>query len=145
MDFPDDGASAPGEARNHLTQPAVRASFIAGGQEFTDVNPIARGVTQKAETIPGLRAPNSDRATMHAEIGAMIQAKDAGISGGTGLLEIQGLNVCAPYCRGDVKSIARALGLESLTVKDADGTIYHFPTKQSLQPIKNGGQGWKRS
>jgi hypothetical protein len=87
-------------------------------------------------------SPNADRATMHAEIGAMMQAKDAGIRGGAGLLQVQGKNVCANYCRGDVKILARLLELDRLEVKDADGTIYNFPTPQSLQPIKYGGQGW---
>ena len=145
MNYPGDGADAAGETAEDLAQPAVKATFFAGGQKFTDVNPTARAVTQAAETVAGLRAPNADRATMHAEIGAMIQAKDAGISGGDGLLEIQGMNVCAPFCRGDVKTMARSLGLESLRVKDADGTIYYFPTPQSLRSIRNGGQGWKGS
>jgi hypothetical protein len=79
---------------------------------------------------------------MHAEIGAMLQAMDAGIRGGAGLLELQGKNVCANYCRGDVKTLARLLELENLKVKDADGTIYNFPSRESLQPIKNGGQRW---
>jgi hypothetical protein len=79
---------------------------------------------------------------MHAEIGAMIQARDAGIRGGAGLLEIQGRNGCTNYCRGDVKTMARLLELDRLEVKDADGTIYNFPTPQSLKPIKQGGQGW---
>ncbi len=140
-----DGSNVARETAEGLGEPAVRATFLAGGQKFTDVNPTARAVTQEGETVAGLRAPNADRATMHAEIGAMIQAKDAGIRGGAGRLEIEGMTVCAPYCRGDVKTMARSLDLDSLTVKDADDTIYNFPTRQSLQPIKDGGQGWKGS
>ncbi len=134
--------AAAGEPTASGAGPAVKATFSVGSRTFTDVNPIARSLLQEGETVPGLRAPNADRATMHAEIGAMIQAKDAGIRGGAGLLEVEGKTICAHYCRGNVKTMARVLELDRLEVQDADGTISLFPTPQSLQPIKHGGQGW---
>ena len=83
-----------------------------------------------------------DLSTMHAEIGSMKQAIDGGVRGGEGVLVVQGKVVCQPYCTGDVKTMARALDLDKLTVLDDDGLLYHFPDPQSLQPVKRGGQGW---
>jgi hypothetical protein len=92
----------------------------------------------------GLSAPNRKKWTMHAEIDAMTQAYDTGVKGGHGVLKIDGpLNMC-PYCKGDVKTMARKLNLDSLTIIDADGTKYFFD-KKGLNKIKDGGMGYKKA
>ena len=138
--------SQPGVAavRGSAQAPAVSATFSVGGQTFVDVNATARASPQAGITVQGVRPPNLNRATMHAEIGAMVQAGDAGVTGGDGLLVVKGKNVCQQYCKGDIKTVARSLNLNSLTVQDTDGAISHFPTPDSLQTVKNGGQGWKK-
>jgi hypothetical protein len=78
---------------------------------------------------------------MHAEIGSMYQALKAGKRGGSGVLRITGLEKCGP-CKGDIKAMARKLGLEELTVYDADGKVYKFVGKELL-PVAQGGKPWK--
>ena len=92
------------------------------GQTFVDVNATARQVRRSGPTIPGARAANTRQDTMHAEFGAMFQAYEAGLRGDHGVLVIQGMMAC-PYCKGDVKTLARSLQLDSLTVHDANGAI----------------------
>ena len=145
MDFPDDGGNAAGEAANNLVQPAVRATFFGGGQRFTDVNPIARAVTQEAETIPGLRAPNADRTTMHAEIGVMVRPRTRESGVALGYWKSRGSMSVLLIAEASSRPWHAQFVSKSLVVKDADGTIYNFPAPQSLQPIKSGGQGWRGS
>jgi hypothetical protein len=121
--------------------PAVTATFKLNDQTFTDVNALARPNRVPGPTVPGLRAPNADLQTAHAEIGAMMQAKNAGLKGGHGVLTVTGEPVCGAYCTGDVKTMGRALGLDSLTVIDSTGTRT-FAGKELL-PISQGGKGWK--
>lgn len=76
-----------------------------------------------------------------AEVGAMHQALEAGVSGGEATLRVKGdLTVCRA-CRGDVKTMARKLGLEKLTVVDADGKVYSF-VGDELKPLPQG-KPWK--
>jgi hypothetical protein len=72
----------------------------------------------------------------------MLQGKQAGVSGGRGVLVIRGKNACS-FCRGDVKTIARALDLDSLTVIDDDGRVLYFLDSDALRPVSEGGKGWQ--
>jgi hypothetical protein len=121
--------------------PDVVATFVIGAQQFADVNPISRELRRNGKTIDGVRPANAELAMMHAEFGAMFQAYEVGVRGGHGVLTIRGLKAC-PWCRGDVKTLARALRLESLTVHDADGTIVVFRTSQDMLPLRQGGKAW---
>uniref|UniRef100_UPI001FE17E23 RHS repeat-associated core domain-containing protein n=1 Tax=Chitinilyticum litopenaei TaxID=1121276 RepID=UPI001FE17E23 len=118
----------------------VDAIFEMGGQIFTGTNPTDRAPRTSGPTSPGLRGPNTNTFDMHAEIEAMSKAKDAGLSGGKGTLTITGKDAC-PYCKGDIKTMARTLGLDELTVHNNGRTIKF--TKQELNTIKQGGKGWK--
>lgn len=91
----------------------------------------------------GLSAPNRHTSTMHAEIEAITTIKTQGASGGTGVLIVKGKNIC-PYCKGDVKNLARQMDLDSLKIIDADGTEYLFD-KKGLNTIKNGGMSYKQA
>ena len=63
---------------------------------------------------------------MHAEIEAMTKAYNSGLNsglrGGSGELTIDGLEACARG-KGDIKTVARALELEELTVYNNGKTI----------------------
>lgn len=117
----------------------VTASFEHQGNTFEGVNPTAREQRTPGATIPGLRGPNTSRADMHAEIDAMLQAHDAGQRGGHGRLTISGMDACS-RCRGDIKTMARALNLDSLTV-DNNGRIITF-NREELRTMREGGKGW---
>jgi hypothetical protein len=121
--------------------PDVEASFIIGGRQFNDVNPLARPARRFGPTIAGVRAANAELATMPAEFGSMLQAFEAGIRGGQGVLTTRRLKAC-PWCRGDIKTLARAMRLESLTVHDADGTIIEFAEPSDFLPLRQGGKAW---
>lgn len=121
--------------------PTVTATFSIGGQTFRDVNPLARTVRTEGPTIPGLRAPNANQLTMHAEIGVMMQAKQAGVTGGHGTLTIQGKPAWC-YCAGDVKTFARYLDLESLTVMN-ENKMTSFSLAQ-LSKVKEGGRSLQK-
>lgn len=125
-----------------MTASDVRARFVISGQVFDDVNPLARTHRRPGATIAGVRPANADQATMHAEFGAMFQALTAGIRGGKGLLTIEGM-ICCPWCRGDIKTLARALQLESLIVHDADGSVIEFTRVGDFLPVRQGGKSWK--
>lgn len=119
---------------------SVGATFEIGGQVFTGTNPTARNPRIPGETLPGLRGPNTSRSDMHAEIEAMMKAHDAGVTGGHGVLTIDGLEACA-RCKGDIKTVARALQLDSLTVNN-NGKQITF-TGSELNKMKDRGKGWK--
>jgi uncharacterized Zn-binding protein involved in type VI secretion len=62
--------------------------------------------------------PNRSMATAHAEIGAMQQAYEAGLTKGHMMkMTVTGKKVCS-YCRSNVVSMAEAAGLESLTIHE---------------------------
>jgi len=119
---------------------SVGATFEIDGQVFTGTNPTARSPRIPGETLPGLRGPNTSRSDMHAEIEAMMKAHDAGVTGGHGVLTIDGLEACA-RCKGDIKTVARALKLDSLTVNN-NGKQITF-TGSELNKMKDRGKGWK--
>jgi hypothetical protein len=121
--------------------PDVVATFELQGRTFQDVNPTARNLRLAGPTVPGLRPGNADQWTMHAEIGAMFQAYEAGLQGGEAVLTVEGIEVC-PWCRGDIKTLARLLSLRRLTVRDASGSLTVFETPKNLLPVKLGGKAW---
>lgn len=121
--------------------PKVTATFSVGEQAFFDVNPTARELRVSGPTIPGLRGPNIDTMDMHAEIGAMFQAYQSGVRGGTATLIVQGEPLCL-RCTGDVKTLARAMDLDHLTIVDESG-MYHF-NSDDLRTIKLGGKGFSK-
>jgi hypothetical protein len=125
-----------------MTQPDVVAEFELQGAQYCDTNPLARTNRVYGVSIPGVRPGNYDRWTMHAEFAAMLQAYDAGLRGGHGKLTVRGAMVC-PWCKGDIKTMARHLRLESLTVLDDDGSVIEFKEPSQFLPIKQGGKAWR--
>jgi RHS repeat-associated protein len=119
---------------------AVTATFEIGGKVFSGTNPTARTPRTPGTTLPGLRGPNTSRADMHAEIEAMMKAHDSGAKGGKGVLTIEGLEACA-RCKGDIKTVARALELDELTVKNNGKTVKFIG--KALNKVKQGGLGWQ--
>ncbi len=121
--------------------PDVVATFELVGRAFDDVNPMARTNRVQGPTIAGVRSGNADRFTMHAEFGAMLQAYEAGMRGGRATLKITGIK-CCPWCRGDIKTLARAMQLDSLVVYDGDGARIEFRSPLDLLPVRQGGLAW---
>ncbi|HEX7314764.1 MAG TPA: PA14 domain-containing protein [Pyrinomonadaceae bacterium] len=124
--------------------PEVFAEFELAGQVFNDVNATARKV-RKSGPLPGLSGSSDDQLVMHAEIGAMHQAYEAGLRGGHGILRVSGSRNVCKYCKGDIKSFASDyLNLETLTVFDTDGIVYTFEAKTGdFRIYQDGGKGWK--
>lgn len=80
--------------------------------------------------------------TAHAEIGAIQQAFDAGITMGKSMtISVTGKNVCG-YCIGDIAAAAKKAGLKELTVRAVDNktglpiTYYWVPGMKSIK-VKN--------
>ena len=121
--------------------PDVVATFELLGRTFEDVNPTARSPRLAGPTISGVRPGNADQWTMHAEVGAMFQAYEAGLRGGQGMLRVDGIVIC-PWCRGDIKTFARLLGLERLSVRDANGVMTEFEKPNDFLPVRQGGKAW---
>ena len=81
---------------------------------------------------------------MHAEIEAMLSAKNKFVTDDAqGTLIVKGKILC-PYCKGDVKTLARQMNLNSLFIIDADGTEYLFD-KDGLEKIIDGGMNYKKA
>ena len=123
----------------------VDATFEMGGEVFPGTNPTDRGTVAerpKGPTVPGTVGPNRDTSSMHAEIDAMMKAKNAGLRGGTGTLIVEGLPVC-DYCRRSIKNMAKALGLDTLIViEKSTGNVYTW-SGIDFNAMKMGGLGWK--
>ena len=123
----------------------VDATFEMGGEVFPGANPTDRGPVAerpKGPTVPGTVGPNRDTSSMHAEIDAMMKAKNAGLRGGTGVLTVDGLPVC-DYCRRSIKNMAKALGLDKLiVVEKSSGNVYTW-SGGDFNTMKMGGLGWK--
>ena len=119
----------------------IFATFSMGGHTFTGINPTDRVPrVEGVNNVEGLRAINKSTFDMHAEIEAMTKAKSAGFTGGTGVLVVRGENIC-PYCKGDVKTMARDLELKKLVIVDADGKVHSFEGSE-LNIVKKGGKGF---
>ncbi|WP_440130194.1 cytidine deaminase-like fold-containing protein [Trinickia symbiotica] len=114
-----------------------------GDQTFAGMNPTERIPRLEGPTLSGLEYPNSNRFSMHAEIDAMMQAHDAGLRGGTGVLTIEGLPVC-DFCKRSLKNMANHLELDEFIVHEkVTGKMYSF-TKADLRKVREGGKGFKR-
>ena len=129
------------------TTPVVTAQARVNGSNFRDVNQTARvggdvntptliaeRISVKSQ-ISGKPLPNGNKATAHAEVGAMQKAFEAGATKGADMtLTVNGQAVCG-YCRGDVAAMAEASGLRSLTViEQATGnTLYWNPGMRTLK------------
>jgi len=72
----------------------------------------------------------------------MFQAYLDGVRGGEGTLVIRDMKAC-PYCRGDIKVLARAMKLDALTVHDGDGKVIAFSTPDDFLPVRQGGKRWR--
>jgi hypothetical protein len=68
----------------------------------------------------------------------MTKAKNAGLSGGKGVLTIKGKVDCS-YCKGDIKTMGRLLKLDKLTVHNNGKTVIF--TGKDLNTVKNAGRG----
>jgi len=115
------------------SNPAVRADAEVDGVKYTDTNQTSRPpeladpntptlindrIEVKLTQNPDKPIPNGNMATAHAEIGAIQQAYDAGMTQGrTMTMTVTGKDVCG-YCRGDVAAAAEKAGLQSLEVKE---------------------------
>jgi len=77
-----------------------------------------------------------------AEIGAMVQALEAGQFGGDATLRVQGNWNATHATKADMKFMARKLHLSRLAVTDADGTFYSFQGVELL-PVRQGGKAWR--
>ncbi|WP_181150307.1 DUF637 domain-containing protein, partial [Photorhabdus hindustanensis] len=114
--------------------PKVTAKLEVNGKIFTDTNQTARASEQanaKQGTLiadrilakkiaKGKELPNGNMATAHAEIGAIQQAYDAGVSKGADLkITVVGKDVCG-YCKGDIAAAADVAGAKSVTVNAVD-------------------------
>ncbi|EOF8196340.1 hypothetical protein HL273_13940 [Yersinia enterocolitica] len=76
--------------------------------------------------------PNGNMADAYAEIGALQQAHEAGVSKGADInMVVSGKDVCG-YCRGDIAAAANAAEVNSLTIhaidKYADPVKYTWET-----------------
>lgn len=137
------GAGAP--------KPVVTAKVSRGFRVFRDVNQTARvgGDQTKKTLIAGYVAakrsvrmgnalPNGNMATAHAEIGALQQAYDAGVTQGAAFtLTVTGKPICS-YCLGDIAKMAELSGLKSLRVHEkATGRQYYWTRgMRRIRPVE---------
>ena len=64
--------------------------------------------------------PNGNMADAHAEIGVMQQFSDLGNTKGKHMdLTVKGQEVC-DYCKSDIKSMAKSMELESITIHEVE-------------------------
>ena len=120
----------------------VDAIFNMAGESFYGVNPTERSNRVKGDTLPGLAGPNSSRFDMHAEIDAMIQSYDKGHRGGTGILTVEGKDICR-YCKRSLKNMAQHLELDEFIIHEkTTGNTYKF-NGTDLNKVREGGKGFK--
>lgn len=100
---------------------------------FADPNKptlIAENIASKKPIKNGGTYPNANMAEAHAEIGAIQQAYEKGVTKGKDMvIHVQGRDVCS-YCRNDIATAARKAGLKSVTVhainKDGKPVVYDW-------------------
>jgi RHS repeat-associated protein len=122
----------------------VTALFEIGGKVFEGVNPTRRNprVDSAIPELQHLGYTNANTFSMHAEIDAMKQAKDLGLSGGKATLMVEGLDIC-PSCRPAIMDYAKSMGITELEIHELNsGKVYRFQGKE-INQIKNGGKSWK--
>lgn len=143
-------AAGDGEHGSDSVVAVVTAEALVNGASFHDVNQTARvGVDIEQPTLiaeriaeksaqSGKILPNGNMGTAHAEVGAIQQAFDAGVTSGSAMkLVVKGKAVCG-FCRGDVAAMANKADLKSLEVyEEATGnTLYWQPGMKSLKKAK---------
>lgn len=121
------------------TNQNARSPALANPKKLTL---ISEEVANKPPTRNGATYPNSNMAEAHAEIGAIQQAYENGVTEGKNMvIHVQGRDVCT-YCRNDIATAARKAGLRSVTVRAIDEKnrlhIYTWSSgKNSLKEVKN--------
>ena len=128
-------------------RPVVTAEATVNGQVFRDVNQTARvDANSEKPTLIAARVarkeaekkkslPNSNMGTAHAEVGAIQQAFEAGVTKDAAMtMEVSGKAVCG-FCRGDVAAMAEKAGLKSLKIeeKETGKILYWKPGMRSLK------------
>lgn len=99
---------------------------------------IAESVASKPPMKDGSPRPNGNMAEAHAEIGAIQQAYERGVTQGKDMvIYVQGKDVCG-HCRQDIALAAEKAGLKSITVHAVDKkdnpVIYDWkPTMKSIK------------
>ena len=136
-------------AKTLTVKPVVTAEARVNRWVFNDVNQTARvGANAEQPTLIAKRVaassaksgkvlPNGNMGTAHAEVGAMQQAFDAGVTTGADMiLTVTGKAVCG-YCRGDLAAMAKEAGLISLSVfEEATGLkLFWQPGMRSLKRV----------
>ena len=101
----------------------VDTNQMARADKFSDPNKltlIAENVAAKPPLKNGSPYPNSNMENAHAEIGAIQQAYDRGVTKGKSMvINVQGKDVC-DYCKNDIATAAEKAGLKSVTVHAID-------------------------
>lgn len=91
----------------------VDTNQMARADKFSDPNKltlIAENVAAKPPLKNGSPYPNSNMENAHAEIGAIQQAYDRGVTKGKSMvINVQGKDVC-DYCKNDIATAAEKLG-----------------------------------
>ena len=101
----------------------VDTNQMARADKFSDPNKltlIAENVAAKPPLKNGSPYPNSNMENAHAEIGAIQQAYDRGVTKGKSMvINVQGKDVY-DYCKNDIATAAEKAGLKSVTVHAID-------------------------
>lgn len=118
----------------------------ARGDRFSDPNKltlIAENVANKKPQKNGSPYPNANMRDAHAEVGAIQQAYEKGVTKGKNMvIHVQGRDVCT-HCRQDIASAAEKAGLKSVTVHAVDDknklkTYTWIQGQTSIKENKNG-------
>jgi RHS repeat-associated protein len=128
-----------------IKDPVVDADFVQNGSRiYNDTNPTARDPKfRTGEKIDGLSSTNNSTTKMHGEIGSMYQSGEAGNFGGEGTLRTS--KTPCGFCKGDIKTMARKIGLEKLTIIDEEtGNVYEF-VGDDLKQVSKGGKSYKKA
>ena len=121
------------------TNQGARPTELADANKPTLINDR---IEAKINKNPDKPLPNGNMATAHAEIGAIQQAFDAGMTQGRSMsLKVTGLDVCG-FCKGDIAAAAQKAGLKNLEIKAVDNktglpkTYYWEPGFKSIREKK---------
>ncbi|KDN13839.1 cytidine deaminase-like fold-containing protein [Snodgrassella communis] len=142
-DFVVGKAAAYVTAYKAARKPVVTAELKIGGRTFKDYNQNARAARSKRKADPnkktlihdqvakrekktGKSKPNGDMSSAHAEIGALQQAADKGVTkGADAVMKVTGKDLC-DYCQKDVVAMAKASKLNSLKIYAETDDAYKF-------------------
>ena len=142
-DFVVGKAAAYVTAYKAARKPIVTAELKIGRRTFKDYNQNARAARSKRKADPnkktlihdqvakrekktGKSKPNGDMSSAHAEIGALQQAADKGVTkGADAVMKVTGKDLC-DYCQKDVVAMAKASKLNSLKIYAETDDAYRF-------------------